>query len=303
VKVLVVTGMLPSPENPARGVFVEEQVASIRALGLDVRTFLLEGPPKVKYLTAIPALRRRLDAERFDLIHAHHAFCGATALLAGRLPVVVTFHGAEVSGSSLWSRALSRRVAGGARTSIVVSQEMRRILGVANVQVIPCGVDRRLFQLRERESCRRRLGLPSGPKLVLFTGHFDGRARPLKRLDLAEAAVRHARGRLDEIRLWPVEKVPHQEMPFYIGASDAVILTSDAEGSPMIVKESLACGVPVVSVRVGDVPEIAEKLVQACRIGRRFPPESWLDDLSLEATASRLASAYLQAAATRRVAA
>ena len=44
-------------------------------------------------------------------------------------------------------------------------------------------------------------------------------------------------------------------IPYYLNASDLLLLCSDSEGSPTMVKEALACNVPVVSVNVGDVKE------------------------------------------------
>jgi glycosyltransferase involved in cell wall biosynthesis len=49
-------------------------------------------------------------------------------------------------------------------------------------------------------------------------------------------------------------RVPHEEMPFYMSACDALVFTSREEGSPNAVKEALACDLPVVSVPVADVP-------------------------------------------------
>jgi len=49
-----------------------------------------------------------------------------------------------------------------------------------------------------------------------------------------------------------VDVTPH------MNACEAMILASDHEGSPMAVREAMACNLPVVSVDVGDVRQILE---------------------------------------------
>jgi glycosyltransferase involved in cell wall biosynthesis len=49
---------------------------------------------------------------------------------------------------------------------------------------------------------------------------------------------------------------PHSEIPFWLAAADVFCLATRSEGWANVLLESLACGVPVVSTRVGGNPEI-----------------------------------------------
>ena len=61
-------------------------------------------------------------------------------------------------------------------------------------------------------------------------------------------------------------------MPAVYRAADALIVTSDLEGGPSSVKEAIACGLPVVSVPVGDV-DVLREASDICVIAPRAPIE------------------------------
>jgi glycosyltransferase involved in cell wall biosynthesis len=111
--------------------------------------------------------------------------------------------------------------------------------------------------------------------------------------------------------------VPHEEVPIWLNASDVVLLTSLHEGSPNIIKEALACDLPVVSVDVGDVCERING-IEGCHIampdpddirvklglvrarGRRIAGRERMQALSLEQTALYLGSFYHEVVESHR---
>src|SRR3990172_11009947 len=101
MRVLVVTNMWPTATDPSFGVFVREQVGSVRALGVSVDVHFVAGRAgRLNYLRAVPDLRRWLATGSYDLVHAHYVLTGLVAWLAGARhvdrPLVVTHHGSEV---------------------------------------------------------------------------------------------------------------------------------------------------------------------------------------------------------------
>jgi glycosyltransferase involved in cell wall biosynthesis len=80
--------------------------------------------------------------------------------------------------------------------------------------------------------------------------------RPEKRFDLVVAAVELLRATRPEVQLVVADSEPHERMPLFMNACDVLILASEGEGSPMVIKEAMACNLPIVSVDVGDVAEV-----------------------------------------------
>jgi teichuronic acid biosynthesis glycosyltransferase TuaC len=65
-----------------------------------------------------------------------------------------------------------------------------------------------------------------------------------------------------------VSRVPHAQVPTYLNAAHALILPSDHEGSPVVIKEAMACNLPIVSVDVGDVAQVIGG-VDGCYLAER----------------------------------
>lgn len=265
-RILVVTNMWPTDAAPMGGIFVQEQVSSLRKAGLAVDVLFVDGITGgyAAYLRGFGQVRRALRRHEYDLIHAHYVFSGIMALV-GRLlafgpfhgwraPIVLTQHGIETQLG--WTAPLCRWTSRHVEATIATSVRVRDALGAAlrgrEVAVIPCGVDTTLFRPSAWDAAREALGLALDDDYVLFAGM----RRPEKRLDLIEAAV----ARLDRpgapTHLLIADNAPHEQMPVYMNAANVLVLASEAEGSPMVVKEALACGLPVVSVDVGDVKEL-----------------------------------------------
>jgi glycosyltransferase involved in cell wall biosynthesis len=114
------------------------------------------------------------------------------------------------------------------------------------------GVDMTRFDRVPRHEARRALGLRSDARVVLFVGNPEFR---VKRFALAQDAVAKVCLELESVQLIPVYGRTHDDVALFMNAADALVLTSHSEGSPTVVKEAMACGLPVVSVDVGDVRE------------------------------------------------
>ena len=266
-RVLVVTNMYPDAQNPDFGTFVYEQVEGLQARGLNVDVLVVGGKRrKLSYVDGARRFRRQLRAHRYDLVHAHYVFSGIVARLQKSCPLLVSFHGAaEMVG---WVGALCRALAPLADAVTVTSQEHKAQLGRRDAHVLPCGVDLDLFVPMTQEKARQLLGLPLDGRLVLFVGIV----RPEKRLDVIEAAVEILKDEDAGVELMVVTGAPHERIPLYMNACDVLALASDYEGSPVVIKEAMACNLPVVSVDVGDVARVIES-TEGCYVCRRDPAD------------------------------
>jgi len=250
VRVLVVTNFMPDASAPQRGRWVRDQVDEVRRRGIEVDVFEF-ARGRDEYLPATRRLRSLLRRQRFDLVHAHYGLAGWVARLAGAKPLVVTFHGTDVRHHLVGhlSRRLAWRVdlvAGVSRALFLPEDGRAGLPAVPGSAVLPCGPDLRRFEPLPRAEARRQLGLdPEGPYLFFPANP----ARPEKRHDRAAALAEAC-----EADLLTGGSIEPEQMPLWINAANAVLVTSDYEGFGMAAVEALACEVPVFSTDVGIAP-------------------------------------------------
>jgi D-inositol-3-phosphate glycosyltransferase len=151
------------------------------------------------------------------------------------------------------------------------------------IGVVPCGVNLDLFQPMDKEDARRQLGLTPEVPVLLFVGRFD----PLKGIDRLLSTMTHLkhRGNLRLViiggdgdqspefkRLQRVSsklgiqeavsfvgRVDQKNLPPYYSAADILVIPSYYESFGLVGLESLACGTPVVSTKVGVLEDILKQ--------------------------------------------
>lgn len=265
MRVLVVTNMLPTPGRPYFGSFVRDQIEDLRGLDIDVSVLFVDGVSRsFNYLRGTVELRYCLSESQFDLVHAHYGLAGGVAVTQRRAPVVTTFHGSDASGEIPWQKAVSWVVARTC-TPIFVSRELAASVGRVGAVVIPTAVDLDLFFPRARDDARLSLGWALDEPVALLPG---ARANPVKNAPLFDAALDEARNVVPHLRGASLDGLSREEVALTMNAADVTVMTSTSEGSPVTIKESLACETPVVSVPVGDVQTLVDGL-RGCSVVAR----------------------------------
>ena len=279
-RVLMVTGIYPTEHVPHKGTFVKSQADSLAAAGVEIEILHPKpGPVLLRYVWTIAQVWCKTRTRRFDIVNGHYGQWCLFARLQWHIPVVATFHGSDLLGvplddgkysklhglNALVNRWLCSRV----DAVIVQSEEMKRAAGKEGVFVIPTGVDFELFRPMARAEARAVLGWDPERYYIVFA---NDPAIPLKGFRLAQAAVEHLAAKGIPVELVVANGLAQTQLVQYMNASNALILPSLCEGSPCVVKEAMACNVPVVATDVGDVAEVIGRTA-GCSVCSQDPVE------------------------------
>lgn len=236
---------------------------------------------------ALAVLVRRIRAFRPHIVHTHTAKAGILGRAATRLAgtgsaTVHTFHGHLLHGyfSPAKTRAviaLEAALARGTDRLVAVGPQVRDDLLAAGVgqaeqfAIIPPGLE--LPPALSREQARHEMGIPGDAPVISFIG----RLAPIKRPDRFVETVRLIHEARPDVHFLvagdgseaavvqeaalklPITFLGWRDDPQNVlAASDALMLTSDNEGTPLSLIQAALMGLPVVATRVGSVPDVVQ---------------------------------------------
>ena len=283
---------------------VKNQADSLNRSGISVDFFPVQGKGFLGYLAVVPKIRRQINKGNYDLVHAHYSFSAFSATLASHLPIVVSLMGSDLKsnkafvkiinffGNRFWSR------------TIIKSAAMNNGLTLKKIDILPNGVDFECFRPLDKLSSLKKINWDASKKHILFAANPKVAVKNFK---LAQGAIEQLKR--DDLELHFLEFIPNDEMPYYYNAADVVLLTSLREGSPNVIKEAMACSIPIVSTDVGDVravigttkgcyiasfdpKDVADKIMKALDFGKRTTGREAIKHLDSSLVAKKLIDLY-----------
>lgn len=283
--------------------FISEQVESLSKNGIECNYFTIKGRSFLGYLKNLSAFHQTIKQFNPDLIHAHYGLSGFFANLQRKIPVITTYHGSDIHNA--FARFFSKMSIALSAYNVFVTTSLRLKSGTqSKSEVLPCGVDLKLFEPKDKNHSRAKFGYSATEKLVLFSGAFTNL---VKNSTLALEVLNQIPG----AKLVELKNYRREEVSALMSAVDCCLMTSFTEGSPQFIKEAMACNCPIVSVNVGDVAERLnavgnsyvvsydlDEIVQKLKIiicsGMRSSGRDKIlqDKLSLEFVADRLIQIY-----------
>jgi glycosyltransferase involved in cell wall biosynthesis len=275
--------MYPTEKMPFYGIFVKEQVDSLREQGVAIDVLFINGKEsRLNYITSIFALSKKIRTMTYDVIHLHHTYCVFLLVIAEMFCKrknlnVLTFHEGEVhktQGLNIGNMDVIKRLVFSKTIKwiaikmvnmlITVQEDLINVLNFkGKYVVIPCGVDMNLFRPLDKKWCRSKLNLSLNDKIIFFPASPGNTNKGIDVLNEAIVCLNRK-----DVRLITAGHISHDDMPIYMSAADVVAQISDFEASPMVLKEAMAVNVPVVFSEVGDAQLIIRN-TKGCFVCKR----------------------------------
>jgi teichuronic acid biosynthesis glycosyltransferase TuaC len=289
MKVLMVTSEWPDKFNPQAAPFVRSQYEKLKNRNVEVDLIHLRGNKKIRnYIKNFFLIKRVIRNNNYDLLHAQWGQ-SALPLIFFSQPLIITYRGDDIEGiigkngrkgiESIILKSLGKFVSLFASHIIVVSEHMIKKLGTnKKYTVIPSGINFHALPAITKDQARIELQIPKDKIIFLFPNNVEVIRKNFKLAKMAFDFLPNEVKAKSEIKV--VNGLKHSELLKYMIASDFLLFTSFHEGSPNVVKEAIACNLPVISVDVADVKKrIGE--IPGCFVCSSYDPIQFSKTISL----------------------
>ncbi|MGD0785076.1 MAG: glycosyltransferase family 4 protein [Sedimentisphaerales bacterium] len=282
---------------------VKSQGESLRRNGIEVEYFAFKGNFLGGYPAGILNLRKFLKSRKFDVIHAHYSISAFAATFAGASPLVVSLMGDDVKGSFIMKSFIRFLHKHRWKAVIVKSERMKNDIKIPDALVVPNGVDFEKFKFIDKKTARDKVNF-NDKKHIIFVATHDSKSKNPR---LAYDAYKLLNNRNVELNI--VKGIDPELIPYYMYAADVLILTSLSEGSPNVIKEAMACNLPIVSTDAGDAAQVisktpgcflasydpadfADKIIKAINFGKSTGGRDNIKHLDINAVARKIIDIY-----------
>ena len=294
MKLLTITNMWPTLDQPYYGIFVKEQLENIEnKLNVKSDLYFIDGKNKGKlaYLKSIFALYNIIKKGKYDIIHIHYGLSGLFLLFyKPKSKIFMTLHGGDIQkeqGKKI-QIFLAKKILKKVNKVFVLNDNMVKVvssIGI-NYEILPCGVNQTFF------NSSGKIEILSNSKLILFPGDSE---RKVKNYPLFEETLNLLNERAFYTYKYEcIHNLSRKEVRDLMLRADCLLMTSISEGSPQVVKEALSCGLRVISVPVGDVNQIIDN-IKACYISKNHDAKelALLVEASLKEDSSKIREQFL----------
>jgi teichuronic acid biosynthesis glycosyltransferase TuaC len=287
--------------------FIKRQGKSIIKEGINLDFYPIKGNGIKGYLKSIKPLAKHIKNNNYDIIHAHYGIVGLVCgLTFSRKPIVLSIMGSDAYGrfdingkrvfSSYFEMLLTQIALLFTSSIIVKSKNIFNLVPYKKkTKILPNGVDFELFKPNSNYLIKNNVLCLSDPK--------DSR----KNFKLVQEAISLLNNKnINLVNPYPIKP---DDFPKYLNDSSVFVLSSYNEGSPNVVKEAMACNIPVVSTNVGDVEEVikntdgcylvgfsaedvAKKIKKTLQLNKRTTGRHDIEHLNSKVVAKKIIAIY-----------